>query len=59
MVGGGYGPADERKPEMVLHDVRETWISRERARTVYKVEVTDDYKIDVEATRALRTLKEH
>jgi N-methylhydantoinase B len=52
--GGGYGPASERDPDKVLHDVREGWISKERARDVYQVAMTADNKIDVEATRALR-----
>ena len=53
--GGGYGPAHEREPEKVLHDVREGWISRERARDVYQVALTADDEIDQEATRALRS----
>ena len=31
--GGGYGDPLERAPERVLHDVREGWVSPERART--------------------------
>jgi len=53
--GGGYGPAREREPEKVLHDVREGWISRERARDVYQVALTADDEIDTEATRTLRS----
>jgi N-methylhydantoinase B len=52
--GGGYGPADDRDPEKVRHDVQEGWISKERARDVYHVVLTDDFQIDVEATTALR-----
>ena len=33
--GGGYGPAEQREPARVAHDVAERWISAERARTVY------------------------
>ena len=33
--GGGYGDPKLRDPERVRHDVREKWISLERARTVY------------------------
>jgi N-methylhydantoinase B len=33
--GGGYGPPGERDPERVRHDVREGWVSRERAAAVY------------------------
>ena len=35
--GGGYGPAWERNPELVLRDVLEEKISVERARDVYGV----------------------
>lgn len=37
--GGGYGPPPERDPELVRKDVREGWISPERARDVYGVEL--------------------
>jgi N-methylhydantoinase B len=37
--GGGYGPPRERDPERVRRDVAEGWISSERARDVYGVEV--------------------
>jgi N-methylhydantoinase B len=52
--GGGYGPPTEREPERVRNDVRERWISRERARSVYRVVLTDDLAVDAEATRVLR-----
>jgi N-methylhydantoinase B len=55
--GGGYGPPRERDPARVLHDVVEGWVSRERARSVYGVEVIgegDDVRVDEEATQALR-----
>lgn len=52
--GGGYGPPHERAPEKVLHDVREKWISRERARDIYLVAITDDLKVDAAATAELR-----
>ncbi len=52
--GGGYGPAAERDPEKVGHDVREGWISAQRARDVYKVALTEENEIDAEATRVLR-----
>jgi N-methylhydantoinase B/oxoprolinase/acetone carboxylase alpha subunit len=38
--GGGYGPPTERDPERVRNDVREGWISLERAETVYGVKLT-------------------
>src|SRR4029079_6833086 len=37
--GGGYGPASEREPELVLRDVLEGKVSVERARDVYGVTV--------------------
>ena len=37
--GGGYGPATERDPALVLRDVLEGKVSRERARDVYRVAV--------------------
>ena len=51
--GGGYGPAWARGPERVLHDVRERYVSLERAREVYGVIVTPDGGVDPGAT-ALR-----
>jgi N-methylhydantoinase B len=33
--GGGYGDPKQRDPERVRHDVREKWISAERAREIY------------------------
>ncbi len=35
--GGGYGDPKLRDPERVRHDVREKWISLERARSVYGI----------------------
>jgi N-methylhydantoinase B len=52
--GGGYGRPDERAPEAVAADVREGWVSPERARTVYKVEVSQRGELDAAATRVLR-----
>lgn len=37
--GGGYGPPEERNPERVRHDVREGWISSERAKSVYRATI--------------------
>ena len=39
--GGGYGPPEERAPQRVAEDVREGWVSRERAASVYRVALTD------------------
>lgn len=55
--GGGCGDPFERDPEAVLEDVRERWVSRARAESVYGVVLAGDERdprIDVEATRRLR-----
>ena len=57
--GGGYGDPSTRDPHLVLADVREGWISAERAASVYAVAVTDPggrlgAGIDWNATRQLR-----
>lgn len=52
--GGGYGPPQEREPERVAEDMREGWITRARAREVYRVALDAMGAIDPEATRALR-----
>jgi N-methylhydantoinase B len=51
--GGGYGPAAAREPELVLRDVLEGKVSRERARDVYGVAILDGC-VDHVATEALR-----
>ena len=58
--GGGYGSPFDRDPDRVLHDLREGWISADRARGVYGVVTTgeaasDTLAIDEAATRALRS----
>jgi N-methylhydantoinase B len=52
--GGGYGDPREREPERVLKDVREGFVTRERAAAVYGVVVGDDLEHDAGATAALR-----
>jgi len=52
--GGGYGAPEERDPARVARDVREGWVSRARARDVYRVVLTDAGAVDEAATRALR-----
>jgi N-methylhydantoinase B len=52
--GGGYGPPFEREPAAVAKDVREGWVSAERARTVYRVVLDQAGDADVTATAALR-----
>jgi N-methylhydantoinase B len=52
--GGGYGSPLDRDPELVLHDVLEGWVSRERAQDVYGVAITEggggDLSVDARAT---------
>jgi N-methylhydantoinase B len=53
--GGGYGPADERDPALVLADVRDGKVSIERARRAYGVVIDRErLAVDREATAALR-----
>lgn len=52
--GGGYGPPAQRDPLKVCRDVGQGWVSRERARDVYRVVVDDDGELDEAATAALR-----
>lgn len=52
--GGGYGDPGTRDPLAVALDVREGWVTPERAREVYRVAVSADGEIDEPATRALR-----
>ena len=52
--GGGYGNPFERKPEKVAYDVKNRFISRERAKIAYGVEVNEDGTVNVKATEKLR-----
>ena len=52
--GGGYGPPWERDPERVRRDCAEGWISRERAREVYRVALDEQGQVTEEETRRLR-----
>jgi N-methylhydantoinase B len=52
--GGGYGSPLEREPARVLHDLREGWISKERAEEVYGIVLADDGEVDLERTRQTR-----
>lgn len=52
--GGGYGPPTERDPSRVATDVREGWISRERAEAIYGVALTEALELDTTRTRHLR-----
>ena len=52
---GGWGDPRERDPHLVLDDVRNEKVSRERAREVYGVVVTSDGELDFEATERCRS----
>jgi len=53
--GGGYGPPQERDPQLVLRDVRDGKISPRRARKVYRVVIdTRAWAVDETATERLR-----
>ncbi len=52
--GGGYGSPLERDPLSVRKDVREGWVSRERAAEVYGVALDVDDEVEPEETRELR-----
>ena len=52
--GGGYGPALEREPDQVARDVREGWISRDKAASTYQVVVDGAGRLDAAATASLR-----
>lgn len=52
--GGGYGDPATRTPEAVAEDVREGYITPDRARTIYKVAVDAGGILDAAATRRLR-----
>ena len=51
---GGYGPAQEREPELVARDVRDGKISVARARAVYRVAVSAAGVVDSADTARLR-----
>lgn len=52
--GGGYGDPRERSPAAVARDVREGWVSRERAAEVYGVVLDAEGRPDAGATTARR-----
>ena len=54
--GGGYGPPEERDPNLVCRDVREGKVSLERAREIYKVAVDpQSWTADEAETERLRS----
>lgn len=52
--GGGYGDPASRAAEKVADDVREGYISRARARDIYKVVLDGNGQVDAPATQSLR-----
>jgi len=52
--GGGYGLPAERDPQSVASDVREGWVSRDRAQAVYAVALDESLQVDTERTAVLR-----
>lgn len=53
--GGGFGSPTERDPELVAHDVREGYVSAAQAADAYRVALTADGQVDVDATGRLRS----
>lgn len=53
--GGGYGPAFERDPAKVAHDVRNGFVSPEAAARDYGVVVNADFSVNQAETDRLRT----
>ncbi len=52
--GGGVGAPHERDPARVAADVADGLVSREAARAVYGVALTDAGDVDAQATAKLR-----
>ena len=53
--GGGYGPATEREPDLVAGDVRNGYVSLQKARELFGVVLDPaSLEIDLPATRRLR-----
>lgn len=55
--GGGYGDPLDRDPERVAWDVREGWITPDRARSIHGVVLelgSELYRVDVKRTEELR-----
>ncbi|WP_205125694.1 hydantoinase B/oxoprolinase family protein [Planococcus salinus] len=55
--GGGYGNPFERSPQAVLEDYLDDYILIEQARDEYGVVITEDGRLDTEATTKLRASK--
>jgi N-methylhydantoinase B len=57
--GAGYGDPLKRAPELVAADVRERYVTRERAEEVYGVVVDQHCAVDRDATERLRAQRVH
>lgn len=55
--GGGWGNPLERDPKLVVEDVKNDIISKEKAKKVYGVVINDDFEVDEIETEKLRKLK--
>ncbi len=56
--GGGYGDPLSREPERVLKDVKQGYVSIEKAKTDYGVVIRPDtIEVDLESTKLLRKEK--
>ena len=53
--GAGYGPPASRDPRAVERDVRDGLVSREQARSLYRVALDESGELDRAATNRLRT----
>jgi len=53
-AGGGWGDPTDRDPQRVLEDYRDDYVTRETARDVYGVVITEASNLDRGATRDLR-----
>lgn len=52
--GGGYGPPEQRSPDVVAKNVREGLVSLKRAHEVYRVALKGDGSVDWPTTQRLR-----
>jgi N-methylhydantoinase B len=52
--GGGFGDPSARDPERIARDVREGWITAQRAVDVYGAELDSNGEVDIAATAASR-----
>ena len=53
--GGGFEEPLDREPKSVLNDVKNRYISLEKAKEDYKVVISKDFEVDQKATNQLRS----